>query len=160
HEAGAKELASDLLWRAAQRCWWSNAGDDICAKVLLAAKQLELPEADPRMIAISAYVEPLRWGGDAYLKLQQFFEAGVSDPGVARILGSTANVIGAFDLGASFLAESSAALRAQGRLSDLARVLFAQGWAEVEIGDWTRAMREAEEAVRFAEETGKIRWIA
>ncbi len=50
-------------------------------------------------------------------------------------------------------AESSAALRAQGRLSDLARVLFAQGWAEMEIGDWTGAMREAEESVRFAEET-------
>jgi len=60
----------------------------------------------------------------------------------------------------SFLAESSAALRAQGRLSDLARVLFAQGWAEMEIGDWAGAMREAEEAVRFAEETGGTLWVA
>lgn len=76
------------------------------------------------------------------------------------MLGSTADVIGAFHLGASFLGESSAALRAQGRLSDLARVLFAQAWAEMEIGDWMAAMREAEESVRFAEETGGTLWIA
>jgi DNA-binding CsgD family transcriptional regulator/tetratricopeptide (TPR) repeat protein len=119
-----------------------------------------LPETEPRLIAISAYVEPLRLGGNLHVKLQGLTETRDSDAAVARILGSTANVIGAFDLGVSFLAESSAALRAQGRLSDLARVLFAQGWAEMEVGDWTRAMREAEESVRFAEETGGILWIA
>jgi hypothetical protein len=69
-------------------------------------------------------------------------------------------VIGAFDLGVSFLTVSSAALREQGRLSDLARVLFAQAWAEMEVGDWRGAMREAEESVRFAEETGGTLWIA
>jgi DNA-binding CsgD family transcriptional regulator len=69
-------------------------------------------------------------------------------------------VIGAFDLGVSFLTESSAALREQGRLSDLARVLFAQAWAEMEVGDWMGAAREAEESVRFAEETGGTLWIA
>lgn len=48
----------------------------------------------------------------------------------------------------------------QGRLSDLARVLFAQGWAEMEVGDWRGAMREAEESARLAEETGGLPWIA
>ena len=28
HAAGAKDLASNLLWRAAQRCWWSNASNE------------------------------------------------------------------------------------------------------------------------------------
>jgi DNA-binding CsgD family transcriptional regulator len=160
HAAGAKDLASNLLWRAAQRCWWSNASDELHTRVLVAANRLELPETDPRLIAISAYVEPLRLGGDLRVKLQRLSETRDGDPNVARVLGSAANVIGAFDLGVSFLSESSAALREQGRLSDLARVLFAQGWAEMEIGDWTRAMREVEEAVRFAEETGGVLWIA
>lgn len=160
HSAGAKDLASNLLWRAAQRCWWSNAGNELRTRVLVVANQLELPEMDPRLIAISAYVEPLRLGGDLYVKLQRLSETRDGDPAVARVLGSTANVIGTFDLGVGFLSESSAALREQGRLSDLARVLFAQGWAEMEVGDWTRAMREVEEAVRFAEETGGILWIA
>jgi DNA-binding CsgD family transcriptional regulator len=160
HAAGAKDLAGNLLWRAAQRCWWSDASDEVRAKILAAADRLELQDADPRLIAISAYVEPLRLGGDIYVKLQRLSETRDSDPAVAGILGSTADVIGAFDLSVSFLAESSAALRAQGRLGDLARVLFAQGWAEMEVGDWTGAIREAEESVRFAEETGGTLWIA
>ena len=160
YAAGANDLASNLLWRAAQRCWWSNASDELRTTVLVAARRLELPETDPRLIAIYAYVEPLRVGGDVRSKLQGLFETGNSDPAIARILGSTGNVIGAFDLSVGFLAEFSAALRAQGRLNDLARVLFAQGWAEMEVGDWTGAIREAEESARFAEETSGPLWIA
>jgi hypothetical protein len=160
HAAGANDLDSNLLWRAAQRCWWSGASDELGARVLAAANRLGLPEADPRLIAISAYVEPLRRGGDLYVKFQSLSETRHNDPAVARILGSTANVIGTFDISVSFLAESSGALRAQGRLSDLARVLFAHGWAETEVGDWTGATREAEESARLAEETGGLPWIA
>jgi DNA-binding CsgD family transcriptional regulator len=160
HAAGAIDLASNLLWRAAQRCWWSSASNELCARVLAAAKQLELPETDPRLIAISAYVEPLRRGGDLYIKLQKFVETRQSDSAVVRILGSTANVIGTFDISVSFLAESTATLRSHGRLSDLARVLFALGWAEAEVGNWTGAMREAEESARLAEETSGLPWIA
>jgi hypothetical protein len=74
--------------------------------------------------------------------------------------GICSNVIGAFGLGVSFLTASSAALREQGRLGDLARALFAQAWAEMEVGDWMGAMGEAEESVRFAEETGEALWVA
>src|SRR6185436_5768784 len=38
--------------------------------------------------------------------------------------------------------------------------LFAQAWAEMEVGDWIGAMREAEDAIRFAEETGSVVWRA
>ncbi len=158
--AGAKDLAANFLWRAAQRCWWTNASEELRARVLAAATRLELAETDPRLIAIYAYAEPLRRGYDVRCKIQVVIETGNNDPAIARIFGTTANCIGAFDLSASFLAESSAALRAQGRLSDLARVLFAQGWAEMEVGDWTGAMREAEESVRFGEETNGTLWIA
>jgi DNA-binding CsgD family transcriptional regulator len=158
--AGAKDLAINLLWRAAQHCWWSNAGGAVRADILAAASRLELTEADPRLVAITAYAEPLRRGGDISVKLRKHSGKKSGDPDVARTLGSAANVIGAFDLGVSFLTASSAALRDQGRLSDLARVLFAQAWAEMEVGDWMGAMREAEESVRFAEETGGTLWIA
>ena len=89
-----------------------------------------LPEPDPRGIAISAYAEPLRRGGEVYAKLKALSRKRDGDPHVARILGSTANVIGAFDLGVSFLAEATAELREQARIGNLARVLFAQAWAE------------------------------
>jgi len=158
--ASAKDLASNLLWRAAQRCWWSNASSSVRANVLTAASQLDLPELDPRLIAISAYAEPLRRGDELHSKLKALSEKKGGDPHVARILGSTANVIGAFDLGVSFLTEASAELRKQARIGNLARVLFAQAWAEMEVGDWVGAMREAEESARFAEETGAALWVA
>ncbi len=158
--AGAEDLAVNLLWRAAQHCWWSNASSSVRSGILAAASRLELPETDPRLVAITAYAEPLQRGGDVYIKLQALSAKRSGDLAVARILGSAANVIGAFDFGVSFLTESSAALREQGRLSDLARVLFAQAWAEMEVGDWMGAAREAEECVRLAEETGGTLWIA
>ena len=160
HAAGARDLALNLLWRAAQRCWWSNASSDVRASILATASRLDLPATDPRLIAISGYAEPLKRGGEVYLKLQGLSGRSDGDPAVARILGSAADVVGAFDLGVSFLTESSVALREQGRLSDLARVLFAQAWAEMEVGDWMGAMREAEESVRLAEETGGTLWTA
>jgi len=121
HASGAKGLASNLLWRAAQRCWWSNASSDTCSNVLSAARRLKLLELDPRGIAITAYAEPLRQGGEVYAKLKALSERRDNDPHIARILGSTANVIGAFDLGASFLAESTAELRKRGQIGNLAR---------------------------------------
>jgi hypothetical protein len=97
--AGAKDLAINLLWRAAQHCWWSNAGGAVRADILAAASRLELPEADPRLVAITAYAEPLRRGGDISVKLRKHSGKKSGDPAVARTLGSAANVIGAFDLG-------------------------------------------------------------
>jgi len=90
HAAGAIDLAANLLWRAAQRCWWSSASDELCARVHDAAARLELPDGDPRLIAISAYVEPLRRGADLYLKLQGLAGTAHSDPTVASMTAITA----------------------------------------------------------------------
>ena len=160
HAAGAKDLAANLLWRAAQRCWWSNASSEVRENVLAAASQLELSELDPRFIAISAYAEPLRRGGEVDAKLEALSERRVGNAHIGRILGTTANVIGAFDLSVSFLAESNAELRKQARIGNLPRALFTQAWAEMEVGDWVGAMRHAEEALRLAEETGGALWTA
>jgi DNA-binding CsgD family transcriptional regulator len=160
HAAGSRDLATSLLWRAAQRCWWSSASSDVRESVLAAAGKLELPEFDARSIAISAYAEPLRRGAEVYVKLQALSVTWGGDPNIGRILGSTANVIGAFDLGVRFLTESGAELRKQGRIGNLPRLLFAQAWSEMEVGDWVGAAREAEEAARLAEETGSTLWIA
>lgn len=158
--AGAKDLAINLLWRAAQRCWWSSASGELRASVLVAANRLGLPDDDPRLTAISAYVEPLQRSRSVLSALQKLSTSDHSDPAIARIVATTPNIIGAFDFSVSLLAEFSAALRAQGRLGELARVLFARGWAEMEVGNWADAMRDAEESARLAEETGGILWMA
>ncbi len=157
---GANDLALDLLWRAVQRCWWSNVGDTVRESILAAAGELGLPKTDARLIAIPAYAGPLAHGGDVYRKLQAYPTTGVGDPMAARILGLTANTIGAFDFGLRWLTEASTALREQGRLGELARVLFSRSVAETETGDWMGALRSSAEAIRFGEETGHAIWVA
>ena len=157
---GAHDLALGLLWRAAQRCWWGNASNAVRDSVFAAANALGLHETDARLTAIAAYVEPLKHGHDVYKELEAHTATGVADPVVAWILGLAADTIGAFDFGVRCLTEASTAFREQGRLGDLARVLFAQGWAEMETGDWTGALRSAEESLRLAEETGATVWVA
>ncbi|WP_244435942.1 ATP-binding protein [Bradyrhizobium elkanii] len=76
--AGAKVLASNLLWRAAQRCWWSNASSELRASVLTAARSLELSELDARGIAISAYSEPLRRSSEVYAGLKALSQQGAT----------------------------------------------------------------------------------
>jgi hypothetical protein len=146
--------------RAAQRCLWSNASSDVRASVLVAAGRLDLPELDARLIAILAYVEPLRRGGEVYTKLKALSGRSISNASIGRLLGSAANIIGAFDLGVSFLTESNAELRKQAQIGNLPRVLFVQAWSEMEVGNWVGAAREAEEAVRLGEETGATLWAA
>ncbi len=157
---GANDVAQNLLWRAAQRCWWGNASDKVREGVLASAKQSGLPASDARLIAIAAYVEPLRHGHAVHQRLAAHADAGVADPVAAWTLGLAANTVGAFDFGLNYLNQASTAFREQGRLGDLARVLFARGWAEMETGNLMGALRSAEESIRFAEETGATVWIA
>jgi DNA-binding CsgD family transcriptional regulator len=39
-------------------------------------------------------------------------------------------------------------------------VLAAQAWAELEVGNWVGALRQAEESIRFGEETNGVLWVA
>jgi len=166
-EAGEIVLAINLLWRAAQRCWWGNASQSVRDDIESTAAQLEtsltpaqLAVTAPQLVSLRAYVMPLGNSQPVFAKLKEFHEDEDANPVSARMLGSAANVIGAFDLGVGFLANSSSSLRDQGRLGDLARVQFALAWAQVEVGDWNGAKVSAEEGERLAEETERPHWIA
>ncbi|MET4519787.1 AAA family ATPase [Bradyrhizobium sp. I1.7.5] len=156
---GANGLALNLLWRASERCWWGNANDTVRTSILAAANELGSPPTDPRMIAIAGYAEPLKHGHHVYQQLSAYAPAGVANPVAAWTLGLAANTIGAFDFGVSWLTEASTALREQGRLGALARVLFARSFAETETGDWMGALKSSAESIRLGEETGRTAWV-
>jgi DNA-binding CsgD family transcriptional regulator len=157
---GANDLALDLLWRAAQRCWWAGADDVLRAAILAAASELGFPAMEPRLIAIAGYVAPLEHGHDVQERLAAHVKAGVADPMTARILGLAACTVGSFELGVGLLTAASTELREQGRLGDLARVLFARSFAETAMGNWMGALKSAAESARLGEETGNPVWVA
>ena len=157
---GDDDLAAGLLWRAVQRCWWSNASDAACAVILAAANELAVPADDARRIAIAGYAAPLEHGSQVYRQLAARAAATNEDPMSAWVLGVMANAIGAYEFSVVLLTAASATFREQGRLGYLGRVLYGCSCAETEMGDWTSALRSCAEAARLAEETRQTVWVA
>lgn len=149
--AGDTELALNLLWLAATRCWWAHAGQDERDLVLAAAERMGSADDDPRLVGILAYAAPLDRGTVVIDHLSRV--AAGEDVVTARLMGSAATVVGAFDLALPFLTGAAANLRSHGRLGHLPRVLVAQAWAAMYVSDWGVALPIAEEATRLAAET-------
>jgi DNA-binding CsgD family transcriptional regulator len=150
--SGDRELALNLMWLAATRCWWGDAETPVREEVLAAAERLGTIDDDPRLLGVLAYTAPTAGGKTVVDRLSDVGSAG-RDGVVDRLKGSAATVIGAFDLAVPFLASGAARLRDQGRLGHLPRVLVAQAWAAVYVADWTVASPVADEAERLAVET-------
>jgi DNA-binding CsgD family transcriptional regulator/tetratricopeptide (TPR) repeat protein len=157
---GDQDLAVNLLWRAAQRCFWGDPGQQARDQVLAATERLHLDDGDPRLLAILAYVAPVERGRVIIDRLSRLASDVGGDAQATGLLGTAAMVVGAFDLAAGFLAAASAGLRAQGRLGHLARLRTLQAWSAVYLADWKGAMPAAEEASQLAAETREPLWAA
>jgi ATP/maltotriose-dependent transcriptional regulator MalT len=71
------------------------------------------------------------------------------------MLSTGALLCGAFDLCRDFSAAAAPALRAQGRLGLLARVVGAEAWSAVVVGDLSAAIVACDESRRLARETSQ-----
>lgn len=158
-EAGDGNLCWNLLWRAAQRCFWADPGREARAIVVSAAEEADPDGREPRLAAVLAYAAPLE-RANTVIDLISRWSTDAEDAETARLLGSAAVVVGAFDLSARFLAQASAGLRTQGRLAHLARSLAMQGWSATLLAEWKVAIPALDEAVRLASETGEFVWCA
>jgi DNA-binding CsgD family transcriptional regulator len=159
-ELGDRNLAIDLIWLLAQRCYWSAPEKEAGAAVLEAAARLGSAGSDLRLLAIVAYVAPIERGREIVAAVSRTPSNLDADPEAARLLGTAAAVVGAFALAAPALASSAAGLRARGRLGHLARVLVLEGWAASHLADWTLAVPAGEEARTFAAEAAEPLWEA
>jgi DNA-binding CsgD family transcriptional regulator/tetratricopeptide (TPR) repeat protein len=156
---GDPDLALDLLWLAASRCFWGDPGQEIQELIVAAAERMGPADKDPRLLGALAYAAPIersRFVREALLSSA----AGSGDVVADRLLGSAAIAVGAFDLALPFLAAATAGLRTAGRLGHLPRVLVQQAWAAIQTGDLTVAVPAAEEAARLAAETNDALWAA
>ena len=158
---GDRNLALDLLWLVAARCWWADPGTDARERVVAAAERLGAVDEDLRLLAIVAYAAPVERGRIVIDRLTSSSAMETDgDIEANRLLGSAAIVVGAFDLSGEFIAAAVAARRAQGRLGHLARLLVFQAWAATHVGNWNVAVPAIEEAGRLAAETGQPVWVA
>jgi DNA-binding CsgD family transcriptional regulator len=160
-EAGDRELHVDLLWLVASRSWWVDPGPAARRVLIDAADRLgDADAADPRVFAIHAYADPFGHAPGVLARLRANANERSRDTEVARHFGPAALVVGAFDLGVDFLATAVEALRDEGRLGHLPRMLTLYSSMAARLADWEVAIPAAAEARRLAEEFGEPQWEA
>jgi len=160
-QAGDHELHVDLLWLVASRSWWVDPGPAARRVLIDAAHRLGGADAaDPRVFAIHAYADPFGHAPGVLARLRAAANERGRDTEVARHFGPAALVVGAFDLGVDFLATAVEALRDEGRLGHLPRMLTLYSSMAARLAEWDVAIPAAAEARRLAEELGEPQWEA
>jgi DNA-binding CsgD family transcriptional regulator len=157
--AGDANLAWNLLWRLAQRCFWADPGPEARSIIVSAAEQAESADHDAREVAVQAYAAPIERANVVIDRVANW-PVQTANPEEARLLGSAAVVVGAFELSLPLLAVAVSGLRQQGRLAHLARALAMQGWSALCLADWKTALPALDEAHRMATETNEAVWAA
>ncbi|WP_134656169.1 helix-turn-helix transcriptional regulator [Streptomyces sp. H23] len=154
-DVGSTNVAENLLWRAAARCFFQDGDARVRAQ---AASELDRwkPDPDaPHVLTVRAYTEPYRHGADLIARLEKL-EPDREDGWLLHYLGSGSMVIGDIGRATRHLAQAAAVWRSQGRLGLLARSL-AGSWPRLYLGQLAQAREEAAEGIALAEETGE--WI-
>ena len=160
-QAGDHELHVDLLWLVASRSWWVDPGPAARRVLIDAAHRLgDAGATDPRVFAIHAYADPFGHAPGVLARLRATASERRPDTEVARHFGPAALVVGAFDLGVDFLATAVEALRDEGRLGHLPRMLTLYSSMAARLADWDVAIPAAAEARRLASELGEPQWTA
>ncbi|WP_280494554.1 ATP-binding protein [Nocardia asiatica] len=152
---GHPDAAMRILWGAAMRCFWSEPGSDTRRALLAVADELPIPDDDPRLVAVCAYVAPVERGTRVLDQLRELASGASRAPEVDRFLGSAALQVGAFDLATHFSAAAAPGFRAGGQLGLLTRALTVHAWSLARLGDLAVAVPVAAEAATFARETGQ-----
>ncbi|MGW4962563.1 helix-turn-helix transcriptional regulator [Nonomuraea sp. NPDC004186] len=152
---GDVDLALKLLSSASLRCFWAHADERSRQRVVTVAEGLPVDDLDGRLLTVLAFAAPIERGKVVIERLRHLATHPTGGRPAARLLGSSALMVGAFDLSEEFCAASLPALRAQGRLSLLTRDLGAQAWSAARLADLSVAIPAAEEAARLAHETSQ-----
>ena len=159
--AGNRELQIDLLWLVAVHAIWTDPGPAVRSQLVEAAARLgDAFAEDPRIVAIHAYVDPLRHAPEVVARLRDAAALGSRDPEPARHFAAAAFIVGAFDLAMPFLRTAVDGLRAEGRLGHLPRALMLYGTVAARLADWNIAIPAADEGRRLAIEFGEPMWEA
>src|SRR5215467_2368658 len=155
---GDRNLALNLLQGAALRCWWANSG---AARnlVIEAVEQIAGDELDPRALEILSLASPVDSGAQIARRVRQAALDRADASGI-QLLAFAAYAAGDIGQSIELMDRAAPLLRAQGRLGLLAQLLVVRAWAGINAGQFSEAIREAEEGNRLAIETEQPIWIA
>jgi Predicted ATPase len=159
--AGDSDLAANLLVRASRACYWGASRDlRLIDRLRSVADELKLPPLDPRPVLLDSFLSPFARGTAVVDRLKEWPTAEGTDPALTGLFAMASFVSGSFEHTVSLTEASAAGLRAQGRIAPLAQVLVLRAFATLYMGQWDHSATAADEALRFAEETGQTTWAA
>ena len=145
-DSGDRDLALEILWMVAARCWWSSPRDATRKAIVTAADDAGFPDDEPRVLAIRAYAMLIEHGRAVIELASRSTTSRVDDPSTSRRLGVASVIVGDFEVGANVLADAISRERFHGRHGYLARLLMLQAWAMTFASDWRLAGPAADEA--------------
>ncbi|MEW2516480.1 AAA family ATPase [Streptomyces sp. NPDC046870] len=150
-------LTRKLLYAAARRCWWQQAGPGERRMVLRAFEDLRSGPRDARDIAVMALTGPL-----SPLRAQPPHSApGPAHGDEQHLAGQVAHLVSDLDRAAPLLEEAEAAVRADGRYGRLPQLLVPRAMGQIWLGtQWHTVQALAEEGRMIAARTGQPDWVA
>jgi DNA-binding CsgD family transcriptional regulator len=156
---GDSNLSLNLLQAAALRCWWADPGAKAKTLVAEAVAQIADDDLDPRALEILALTAPID-AASIGTRVREAARIDDGDPSRTQLLAFAAYAAGDLAQSIELMDRASPTLRAQGRLGLLAQLLVVRGWAGLNTGQFSDAIRALEEGNGLAIETGQPIWIA
>ncbi|MBO4252441.1 AAA family ATPase [Streptomyces griseorubiginosus] len=159
--AGDSELAVSLLIRASRSCYWGATCDTVLlGRLRSVADEVRLAPGDSRPVLVDAFLSPFARGALIVDHLKRWTAGSDSDPALTGLLAMAGFVSGSFEHSLPLTLAAETGLRQQGRLAALTQVLVLRTFAALYLGRWDVSATAADEALRFAEETGQTTWAA
>jgi DNA-binding CsgD family transcriptional regulator len=156
---GDRHLALNLLRVAALRFWYVEPGQAARESVVRAVEEIESGESDVQALEILSLASPIDAGARVADRVAKLALADDGDATRTMMLGNAAYVVGDPDRAIALLQRADPGLRAQGKLGLLAQLLDTRSRAEIQVGQFSDAARDAEEAYGLLVETGKPIWV-
>src|SRR5258706_748853 len=158
---GDGNLALNLLHAAALRCWWADPGTAARNLVIEAVAGVGNGDLDPRALEVLSLAAPVDAGARVSAGVELAATTDEANPSRAETLGFAAHAAGDYGQALTVWRRAGSGLRAEGRLGRLAQLLIIRAWDEIHVGQFSDALRDAEEGYRLAVETQQPDcWIA
>ena len=136
---GDSDLALRFAHLAALQTWVADVGHELRTTVLATAERVSPSPAEPLLLSVYSLTDPIGHNTVLIERAGNLVPHDV-DADTAHLVGTALNLAGAFALSAPFTASASVALRAEGRLRQLAIVSAQQAWQRLSalgLGDRT-----------------------